>query len=45
MVEDKKVILKKVETLQNVADALTKPVNTNKFKWCCDSMVLVAFIN
>ena len=32
MVEDGKVKLEKVETLVNVADALTKPVSTEKFK-------------
>jgi hypothetical protein len=42
MVEDGKVILEKVDTLQNVADALTKLVSTGKFKWCCESMGLMA---
>eukprot|EP01018_Ginkgo_biloba_P015565 Gb_28681 [translate_table: standard] len=40
MVEDGKVMLKKVDTLQNVVDALTKPVSTDKFRWCCESMGL-----
>jgi len=31
MVEDKKVLLEKVETLKNVADSLTKSVNIEKF--------------
>jgi hypothetical protein len=31
MVEEKKVLLEKVDTLKNVADSLTKSVNTKKF--------------
>jgi hypothetical protein len=42
MVEDGKVILEKVDTLHNVADALMKPVSIGKFKWYCDSMGLMA---
>lgn len=42
MVEDGKVILEKVDSLENVADALMKPVNTDKFKWCTSSMGLGA---
>ena len=42
MVEDGKVKLEKVATLENVADALTKPVNTEKFRWCVGSMGLGA---
>ena len=42
MVEDDKVILEKVDTLWNVVDALTKFVNSGKFKWFCESMGLVA---
>jgi len=34
MVEDKKVLLVKVDTLKNIADALTKSVSTKKFSWC-----------
>ena len=45
MVEDEKVILEKVDTLQNVANALTKPMNIGKFKLCCESMGLVALSN
>ena len=33
MVEDGKVILEKVDTLQNLADALKKLMRTSKFKW------------
>ena len=38
MVEDKKVLLVKVETLKNVADALKKSVSTQKFSWCREKM-------
>ena len=33
MVESMKVLLEKVDTLENVADSLTKPVSTEKFSW------------
>jgi hypothetical protein len=38
MIKEKKVSLMKVETLKNVADALTKSVSTEKFSWCRGSM-------
>ena len=38
MVEDKKVLLEKVDTLENVANSLKKYVNTEKFSWCRESM-------
>jgi hypothetical protein len=38
MVEDKKVLLMKVETLENVADSLTKSVSIEKLSWCKRSM-------
>jgi hypothetical protein len=38
MVEEKKVLLIKVDTLKNVADSLTKFVSTKKFPWCRGSM-------
>jgi hypothetical protein len=40
MVKDGKVIMRKVDTLTNVANVLTKLVKTNKFKWCYEFMVL-----
>ena len=43
MVEDGKVNLEKVDTTKNVADALTKPVGTKKFRWCSKSMGLLAY--
>ena len=42
MVEDDKVKLEKVETLVNVVDALTKLVSIEKFRWCSQSMGLLA---
>ena len=38
MVEDKKVLLEKVDTMKNVADSLTKSVSTEKLSWCRESM-------
>ena len=40
MVKDVKVNLEKVDTRENVTNALTKPMNTTKFKWCTNSMGL-----
>ena len=34
MVEIDKVLLEKVDTLDNVADSLEKSVSTEKFSWC-----------
>jgi hypothetical protein len=42
MVEEKKVLLMKVDTLKNVADSLTKYVSTKNFSWCRGSMGIVA---
>jgi hypothetical protein len=42
MVEEKKVLLMKVETLKNVADSLTKYMSTEKFSWCRGSTGIVA---
>jgi hypothetical protein len=38
MVERKKVLLEKVDTLQNVVDSLTKSMSTEKFSWCREAM-------
>ena len=38
MVEDKNVLLVKVDTLNNTADALTKSVSIEKFSWCREIM-------
>jgi hypothetical protein len=42
MVEEKKVLLEKVDTLKNVADSLTKSVSTENFSWCRVTMGIVA---
>jgi hypothetical protein len=42
MVEEKKVLMEKVDTLKNVADSLTKSVSTEKFSWCRVTMGIVA---
>jgi len=34
MVERKKVLLEKLETLENIANSLTKYVSALKFSWC-----------
>eukprot|EP00253_Pinus_taeda_P022579 PITA_22579 len=38
MIEDKKMLLVKVDTLKNIADALTKFVSSKKFSWCRETM-------
>ena len=38
MVESMKVLLEKVDTLENVADSLTQYVSTEKFSWCRAAM-------
>ena len=38
MIEGKKVLLVKVDTLKNIADALTKSVSSEKFSWCRETM-------
>jgi len=38
MIEDKKVLLVKVDTLKNTVDALTKSVSFEKFPWCRETM-------
>jgi len=40
MIEDKKVLLVKVDTLNNTADAWTKSVSSEKFSWCRETMVV-----
>eukprot|EP00253_Pinus_taeda_P010297 PITA_10297 len=38
MIEDKKALLVKVETLKNTADALKKYVSSENFSWCRETM-------
>jgi hypothetical protein len=42
MAERNKVLLEKVDTLENIAASLTKSVNVLKFSWCKESMGIVA---
>ena len=42
MVEEKKVLLMKVDTLKNVADSLKQSVSNENFSWCRESMGIVA---
>jgi hypothetical protein len=41
MVEEKKLLLMKVDTLKNVANSLTKSMSTKNFSWCRGSMGIV----
>eukprot|EP00253_Pinus_taeda_P009578 PITA_09578 len=45
MIEEKKVLLVKVDTLKNTADALTKSVSSEKFSWCRETMGIVGLVN
>jgi len=38
MIEYKKVLLVKVDTLKNTTDPLTKSVSFEKFSWCSETM-------
>src|SRR6202044_333190 len=38
MIEDKKVLLVKVDTLKNTADALKKYMSSENFFWCRETM-------
>ena len=38
MVESNKVLLEKVDTLENIANSLTKFVSAVKFSWCREAM-------
>ena len=42
IVESMNVWLEKVDTLENVADSLTKSVSTEKFSWCRAAMGISA---
>ena len=45
MVENGKVLLEKVDTVENVADLLTKSVRIEMFTWCRSEMVLISLSN
>ena len=38
MVESNKVLLEKVNTLENIANSLTKSMSAVKFSWCREAM-------
>jgi hypothetical protein len=38
MVESNKLLLEKVDTLENIADSLTKSMSVVKFSWCREAM-------
>jgi tetrahydromethanopterin S-methyltransferase subunit B len=42
MVESIKVLLEKVDTLENIADSLTKSMSVVKFSWYREAMGIVA---
>jgi hypothetical protein len=42
MVEEKKVLLEKVDTMKNVSDSLTKSVSREKFSYCRVTMGIAA---
>jgi len=41
MIDDKKVLVVKVDILKNIVDALKKSVNSEKFSWCREIMGVV----
>ncbi len=44
MVEEKKVLLEKVDTLKSVVDSVTNSVSTKKFSWCRVTMGIVDYV-
>jgi hypothetical protein len=42
MVERNKVLLEKVDTLENIVDSLTKSMSVVKFSWCREAMGIVS---
>jgi hypothetical protein len=42
MVERNKVLLEKVDMLENITDSLTKSVSVVKFSWCREAMGIVS---
>jgi hypothetical protein len=45
MVEIKKVLLEKVDTLENIANSLTKSMSVMKFSLCREAMGIVDPVN
>jgi hypothetical protein len=44
MVEEKKMLLVKVDTLENVTDSLTKSMSIDNFSWYRESMGILPWI-
>jgi hypothetical protein len=42
MVERNKMLLKKVDTLENITDSLTKSMSVVKFSWCREAMGILS---
>jgi hypothetical protein len=42
MVERNKVLLEKVDTLESIANSLTKSMNVVKFSWCREAITIAA---
>jgi len=42
MVGNNKVLLEKVDTLENISDSLTKSLSALRFSWCREAMVIVS---
>ena len=45
MVEKGRVLLEKVDIVENVVDMLTKSISTQKFSWCRNEMGLTTLFN
>jgi hypothetical protein len=45
MVENNKVLLEKVDTLENIIDSLTKSVSAVRFSWVCEHKFRFSYIN
>jgi hypothetical protein len=44
MVEERKVLLMKVDTLKKVVDSLKKYMSTENFSWCRGSVGIVDYV-
>ena len=44
MVENRKVLLEKVDTFKNIIDSLTNYVSVEKFSWYREAMGIVALV-
>jgi hypothetical protein len=44
MVENNKVLLEKVDTLENIKDSLTKSMSVLKLSWCREAMRIATLV-